>query len=405
MNPKLSVVIPVKNNSGTLKSTLKTLLQQDYKPLEIVVSNNSQQDEIKDLIKKIDDKRIKYLCPKRKLNFSDDWNFALSGVTGEFVTFLGDDDGFMPGAISYAMNIFNEKNIDAITWRKLNYNWPNHLIEYERNILEGQSSQEIQLIDAKKALKLSSKFLLGYNQLPCIYNSIVKIKIINKAKSLSTQNKFFNGVIPDVYSSIVIANLIGKYLYMSFPLTLNGGSEKSSGIISGLAQHTDSQKEKISDIVNSGQKYHKDIGPFSSSIASIFLGEFLLAKNNMPELNWPEPSWRLYVLYLRYESKGARNSGKILDAATYTAKARNMIFFPKKNRKSVFTENSPSYFSGRIRFPENIIDDVDCASQIFNDLIPFDKAPTYSSPSSVVKEWILYTISSLLRIYRLYKLK
>ena len=58
MNPKLSVVIPVKNNSGTLKSTLKTLLQQDYKPLEIVVSNNSQQDEIKDLIKKIDDKRI-----------------------------------------------------------------------------------------------------------------------------------------------------------------------------------------------------------------------------------------------------------------------------------------------------------------------------------------------------------
>jgi len=165
------------------------------------------------------------------------------------------------------------------------------------------------------------------------------------------------------------------------------------------------QIEKISDIVNSGKKYHKDIGPFSSSIASIFLGEYLLAKNNMPELNWPEPSWRLYVLYLRYESKGARNSGKILEAAIYTAKARNMIFFPKENRKDVFTENSPSYFSGRLRFPENIIGDVDCASQIVKDLIPFNKTPTLSSPSSVVKEWILYTISSLLRIYRLYKLK
>ena len=48
--PLLSVVIPVKHNSGTLKYTLQTVLNQDYTNLQVVISNNSMQMEVKNLI-------------------------------------------------------------------------------------------------------------------------------------------------------------------------------------------------------------------------------------------------------------------------------------------------------------------------------------------------------------------
>ena len=40
------------------------------------------------------------------------------------------------------------------------------------------------------------------------------------------RRKVLFGVIPDVYSSIVLASEIKKYLFATFPLTINGASEK-----------------------------------------------------------------------------------------------------------------------------------------------------------------------------------
>ena len=111
--PLLSVVIPVKYNSGTLESTLNTVLSQEYSPLQIVVSNNSNQKEVYGLVQKINDDRITYISTENDLNFSDDWEFALSGADGEFVTFLGDDDGILPNALEYGMQMLLENNVDA----------------------------------------------------------------------------------------------------------------------------------------------------------------------------------------------------------------------------------------------------------------------------------------------------
>ena len=342
--PLLSVVIPVKYNSGTLKYTLQTALNQDYTNLQVVISNNSMQTEVKNLIDEFSDSRLKYICPKDLMNFSGDWEFALDAADGDYVTFLGDDDGILPGALSYAMKSITFNNVDAFTWRKLNYNWPNHIIKDERNLVTGNSEQQLVKIDAKKALKLLAYFKFRYNELPCIYNSIVHKKAIESIKAQSEGGKFFSGVIPDVYSSIVLASEIKKYLFATFPLTINGASEKSSGVMQGLKKINLEQKNLISDVLNSGERYHKDIGPFSSSIASIVLGEYLLAKSIKFGFNGPDPSWLSYVNYLVYEARSSDNPQRILAAAEYTTKARklpSLVFIAssvkKKKRYCYFT--------------------------------------------------------------------
>jgi hypothetical protein len=45
------------------------------------------------------DPRIRYVNTGKHLSMSHNWEFALSHVEKGYVTFVGDDDGLLPGAI------------------------------------------------------------------------------------------------------------------------------------------------------------------------------------------------------------------------------------------------------------------------------------------------------------------
>jgi glycosyltransferase involved in cell wall biosynthesis len=397
-SPMLSVVIPVKNNSGTLQYTLNTVLNQKYANLQIVVSNNSMQEDIYHLVQSINDNRVKYICPDHKMNFSEDWEFALSGADGDYVTFLGDDDGVLLDAYSYGMQNIINYSIEAFVWKKLNYNWPNHLISSNRNLLEGESEPVLQRVITKRALKLLAKFKYRYNELPCIYNSIVSKQAIDKIRMQSPGEKFFSGVIPDVYSSIVLSTVIKEHIFASFPLTLNGASDKSSGVMQGISNISKEQKDQISDVLTSGNHYHRDIGDFSSSIASIVMGEFLLAKSILNNL--PDPSWRAYVKYLAYEAKTAVQSEKIRASAQYTKKKRKLLFLRlniKKNTNDNFRNNK---FEGAMVLPEQVVDNVETAAELFYSLVPNDSKVIFRTNTTILKSWLSKSYAMLVMLYR-----
>ena len=363
--PLLSIVIPVKNNTGTLEFTVDTVLKQSYSNIEIVISNNSRQENLKHLVEKFNDSRIKYICPDKTMNFSGDWNFSLTGATGDYVTFLGDDDAALPVSYEIGMKYLIKNSQCVFTWKKLNYNWTNHIIPEKRNYISGDFNNEIFILDSNKSLNKFCKFLIGYNQLPCIYNSIVPIEIINKVKSKTKSGKFFGGIIPDVYSSFAVASEINNYYYYNSPITINGASDKSSGVLQGLKSLNSEQKKLIPDAINSGNKYHPDIGPFSSSIASIALGEYLLAKENINGFKGTQPVWFLYVLYLIREAKYSENPDKILAAARYTRNRKKIpLVVPSKvkSRKPNLVTN----FKGNLKLNPELINDVQALSLLLS---------------------------------------
>ena len=397
---KLSVIIPVLNDNNTLLKTLNTVTSQSYNDLEIIISDKSETDKLSKSIKDINDKRIKYHHSSNIKNFSDDWETALNYASGEYIMFLGQDDGLIFGAIELGMNLIEKYNVKALTWKKIDYSWPNHLVKTQKNVLFGDSKPLMQKIKCKKALNLLSKFQFPYNMLPCIYNSIVDFKAIKSVKEKSRGKIFFSGVIPDVYSSIVLASEIDYSLYLYFPLSINGASDKSSGVIQGLNKRTINQKKQIKDVLNSDNYYHKDIGPFSSSIASIILGEYLIAKEKVKSFSGPEPSWYFYVMYLKREASLSLNSEKILDAANHTINKRK-IFLPKSSNASKFTNvKEDGYFTGRMVLPKNIIDDVEKISFLLEDLIPQEENIIMLKPSVILKNWISFTLKQLIYIFR-----
>lgn len=227
-SPEITVVIPTRDRARTLFASLKTCLSQDYDALRVVVSDNASQDSTKDVVFGFSDPRVTYVNTGRRISMARNWEFALAQVKRGFVTYLGDDDGLLPNAIADLSKLIDGPlKSQAIAWTKAEYHWPDHPDPSLRNILSIPVSNVLFDIQSNKALSHALSLWLPYNRLPTLYNSLVSVDCINRARGKN--GVFFNSVTPDVYSGFALLKSLGFYLYSSRPFSVNGASASSNG--------------------------------------------------------------------------------------------------------------------------------------------------------------------------------
>lgn len=91
-NPLISIIINCHNGEKYLPKSLKSILMQSYQNFEIIFWNNCSTDKSKKIIKKINDKRIKYFESKKFRKLYESRNLAIQKAKGKFLTFLDVDD-------------------------------------------------------------------------------------------------------------------------------------------------------------------------------------------------------------------------------------------------------------------------------------------------------------------------
>lgn len=117
--PKISLIIPVYNTPKVmLKEAINSVLNQSYKNWElIIVDDNSDDLEIKDLIKKTSSshERVKAIFRSRNGNISKALNTGLSITHGDFVAVLDHDDVLDPDALFWvAYTVLSDPLCDYI---------------------------------------------------------------------------------------------------------------------------------------------------------------------------------------------------------------------------------------------------------------------------------------------------
>ena len=60
MKKKVSVIVNFHNGEKYLENCIKSILNQDYKNLEIILWDNNSTDKSKAIVKKFSDTRVKY---------------------------------------------------------------------------------------------------------------------------------------------------------------------------------------------------------------------------------------------------------------------------------------------------------------------------------------------------------
>jgi len=269
--PLLSVLVPTRERSDTLFYTLKTLVSQDYDNLEIIVSDNASQDNTQEVVESFNDPRVVYCQTGKRLGMSQNWEFGLSKIKGDFLSVIGDDDGFLPHAMPDIATLLAETHSNALIWQKASYDWPG--IPDVPHRLTCPLRNELVKMAPKLLLWMVAKGYTSYGRLPVLYSGFVSTECINPVKVRT--GAFFHSNTPDVYSGIVLANMLDEYLYSTRPFSINGGSKHSNGISGQKDTNRESAKRFFDE---TEQPIHGEIPIIQGSIASYVAESFLQAE-------------------------------------------------------------------------------------------------------------------------------
>jgi len=119
--PKVSIIVPARNEEKYIEKCLETLIEQDYSDYEIVVINDSSSDRTAEIIKNYSttNSRVVYLNAEPKPDYWTGKNWACHQgylkSTGDLFLFTDADTIHSLTSISLAVNHFLAEELDALT--------------------------------------------------------------------------------------------------------------------------------------------------------------------------------------------------------------------------------------------------------------------------------------------------
>lgn len=123
-NELVTVVIPTYRRSKSLQRALKSVINQTYKNIEIIIiDDNTETDYSKkvcEIIKLFSDNRIIYIKNKKNLGGALSRNKGIQEAKGKYVAFLDDDDWYLPENIEKKLRKLNNSEYDNTA---LIYGW------------------------------------------------------------------------------------------------------------------------------------------------------------------------------------------------------------------------------------------------------------------------------------------
>ena len=158
MKDLVSVIIPTYKRSETLCSSIESVLNQDYKHIEIIVVDDNgrgthfQVETESKLRQYIDNGNIKYIVHDVNKNGSAARNTGFHASSGVFINFLDDDDKLLPSKISSQVNSLTN------TESKVGASYCNSRIIHRQNITHRLLVHDSQCQDEGNLCK---KYIMG----------------------------------------------------------------------------------------------------------------------------------------------------------------------------------------------------------------------------------------------------
>ena len=216
----ISIIVPIYNASKYLNKCIDSLINQTKKELEFILINDGSTDDSEAIIKKYNDKRIKYF-KRSNHGIGKTRNFGINKATGKYIMFLDSDDYLDVKACEELYNKITKDDLDLV------------VCDFYRVSSKGEKLEKIREFN-NTSLKDNPKVLLDVNLAP--WNKIYRSNLIKDNNIKFIENLKYEDA-PFVALSLLKAKKIGKLNKALIYYTIHEKSE------------TTKRDEKIFDII------------------------------------------------------------------------------------------------------------------------------------------------------------
>jgi len=116
--PLISIIMAVRDNSQTITSAIKSILNQTYQNWELIIIDDASTDDTVKQINRFEDSRVKLIQNQKRLKLPSSLNLALKKAKGKYFARFDGDDICLPARLEKQVKFMQQDpKIDILgTW-------------------------------------------------------------------------------------------------------------------------------------------------------------------------------------------------------------------------------------------------------------------------------------------------
>ena len=123
---KFSIIVPTYNREKYIIKCIDSVLDQTYDNFEVIIIDDGSTDNTENLVKKYQDKRIKYFKNENHgIGYSR--NFGINKAKGDYIFFLDSDDYLEENMLEEVLNNIKNHDILIFNYKEI-YEVDNHIL-------------------------------------------------------------------------------------------------------------------------------------------------------------------------------------------------------------------------------------------------------------------------------------
>jgi len=274
--PRLSICVPSRNRQTSFRQTIRDLVANPRDDVEFVFADNSSDpDAMNTFMAGFTDPRIRYLpSTNRALPMQDNWERTMAAASGEWITFIGDDDYVDPNLIDTLGEIAARRpEVDAVGWNRMSFKWP-HDRRFPGNTCLSLGT-DVMLMDRDQQLRMLFLWQ-GATAMPksafSAYHGAVRRLAMERVRE-TFSNRFFEHPTVDVDCSGKLLLTARELVYADRPFSVLGVTANSNSAAVGRFSlvetiHKAMEKESGPNFDVPGFPFNSRLGVAASIIAA-----------------------------------------------------------------------------------------------------------------------------------------
>lgn len=110
MSDLVSIIMPSYNTAKEIEASISSIQNQTYENWELIIVDDCSTDDTDEVVKRITDKRIKYMKNEKNSGAAVSRNRALREAKGRWIAFLDSDDLWLPEKLEKQIKFMEDNN-------------------------------------------------------------------------------------------------------------------------------------------------------------------------------------------------------------------------------------------------------------------------------------------------------